>query len=181
MNTIEVEKSRGQNSHVLCSVRSVGRIPGRKVFSYNKRTMDRAMVPLWRFLESISCVLSIPRTVRLPPLPQISRLLSIAYRHILISYNSILRRRVLRRAALTVFLLADQKTNRRPIIPGTNSWEEMDARFSHCHSWAGSIVSSCLTIRESGPSFTTSASVGTDPGAIVPICPSRTNELDRCS
>jgi hypothetical protein len=47
-----------------------------------------------------------------------------------------------------VSLLADQKPIERPIIPGRNSWEEMDARFSHCHSWAGSVISSCLlTIR----------------------------------
>jgi hypothetical protein len=71
------------------------------------------------------------------------------YGHILISRNSILRRRVLRRASLTVFLHADQKPIERPIIPGRNSWEEMDARFWHCHSWAGLLqVPVCRSICE---------------------------------
>jgi hypothetical protein len=39
----------------------VSGFPERNVFSYNKRTMDRAMgpfSPLWQFLESITYVLS---------------------------------------------------------------------------------------------------------------------------
>jgi hypothetical protein len=40
--------------------------------------------------------------------------------------------------------LYDHEPIERPIIPGRNSWGEMDARFSHRHSWAGSIISSCL-------------------------------------
>ena len=44
--------------------------------------------------------------VRLPSPPPIYRLLSVSYRHILISYNSILQRRV-RRGFCPVFLLAD--------------------------------------------------------------------------
>jgi hypothetical protein len=45
-------------------------------------------------------------------------------------------------------LLADHEPIERSIIPRRNSWGHMDTRFSHCHSWAGSFISSCLpTIR----------------------------------
>jgi hypothetical protein len=75
----------------------------RSAFSYNKRTMDRAMgpfLPLWQFLESITYVLSTRLIVRLPSPSPIFCLLSISYGHFLISYNSILRKRVFRRAGI---------------------------------------------------------------------------------
>jgi hypothetical protein len=40
VNTLEVDRAEFD---VLCPLLSVAGIPGRKVFSYNKRTMDRAM------------------------------------------------------------------------------------------------------------------------------------------
>ena len=50
-------ESMGYCGHMWCLSDSE-----REVFSYNKRTMDRAMgpfLPLWQFLESITYVLSI--------------------------------------------------------------------------------------------------------------------------
>jgi hypothetical protein len=50
----------------------------------------------------------------------ISRLLSGVYGDILISYNSVLQKRILRRASLTAFLLADHAPIERPDY----SWQE---------------------------------------------------------
>jgi hypothetical protein len=39
---------------------------------------------------------------------------------------------------IQVFLIADYGPLEQPIVPGRNSWKDLDARFSHYRSRAGS-------------------------------------------